>query len=84
MLVENSKDEKMQNPRYTAIFVDYENVYYHLRNKYADIPELSDFVVELLMNLQKHLEQESRTNCTALHLHEGVYHETSQTAVPAH
>lgn len=42
---------------YTAIFVDYENVYYHLRNKYADIPELSDFVVELLMNLQKHLEE---------------------------
>lgn len=42
---------------YAAIFVDYENVYYHLRNKYADIPELSDFVVELLMNLQKHLEE---------------------------
>lgn len=44
---------------YTAIFIDYENVYYHLRNKYADIPELSDFVVELLMNLQKHLAEQS-------------------------
>lgn len=42
---------------FSAIFVDYENVYYHLRNRYADIPELSDFVVELLMNLQKHLEE---------------------------
>lgn len=57
MLLVNSEIEKMQNPRYTAIFVDYENVCYHLRNKYADIPELSDFVVELLMNLQKHLEE---------------------------
>jgi uncharacterized LabA/DUF88 family protein len=43
--------------KYAAIFVDYENVYYHLRNKYADVLELSDFVVELLMNLQKHLEE---------------------------
>jgi len=49
----------MQNDKYTAIFVDYENVYYHLRNNYADIPELSDFVVELLMNLQKHLAEKS-------------------------
>lgn len=32
---------------FTAIFIDYENVYYHLRNTYADIPELSDFMVEL-------------------------------------
>jgi uncharacterized LabA/DUF88 family protein len=45
---------------FAAIFVDYENVYYHLRNKYADIPELSDFVVELLMNLQNHLEEKFR------------------------
>jgi uncharacterized LabA/DUF88 family protein len=45
------------NGAFAAIFVDYENVYYHLRNRYADIPELSDFVVELLMNLQKHLEE---------------------------
>lgn len=42
---------------YSAIFVDYENVYYHLSNKYADIPELSDFVVELLMNREEHLKK---------------------------
>lgn len=42
---------------YAAISIDYENVYYHLRGKYADIPELNDFVVEILMNLQKHLEE---------------------------
>jgi hypothetical protein len=42
---------------FAAIFIDYENVYYHLRNTYADISELRDFVVELLMNLQKHLEE---------------------------
>lgn len=41
---------------FAAIFVDYENVYYHLRNRYADIPELSDFVIDLLMSLQRNLE----------------------------
>ena len=42
---------------FAAIFIDYENVYYHLIHQYADIPELNDFVVELLMNLQRHLDE---------------------------
>jgi len=27
---------------YAAIFIDYENVYYHLKSTYADISELND------------------------------------------
>lgn len=48
----------MQNEKYTAIFIDYENVYYHLTNTYADIPELNDYVIELLRSLKAHLEKE--------------------------
>lgn len=42
---------------FAAIFIDYENVYYHLRKRFADIPELGDFVIDLLMSLQRHLEE---------------------------
>ncbi len=41
---------------FVAVFVDYENVYYHLQKRYADIPELGDFVINLFVSLQKHLE----------------------------
>lgn len=50
-------ESNIRHSAFSAIFVDYENVCYHLRNKYADIPELSDFVVELLMNRQKHFKE---------------------------
>ncbi|MCB2203470.1 NYN domain-containing protein [bacterium] len=43
---------------YASLFIDYENVYYHLTNKYADIPELNDYVIDLLMNLNAYLEKE--------------------------
>ena len=62
----NHDDERFQLPDpqaqlgalgYAAIFIDYENVYYHMRSAYADIPELNDFVIDLLMSLQKRLEE---------------------------
>ena len=46
--------------RFAALFIDYENVYYHLKAAYADIPELNDAVIELLMSLQKRLEETFR------------------------
>ena len=41
-------DSNMQQRGFCAVFVDYENVYYHLARTYADIPELSDFVIDFL------------------------------------
>jgi hypothetical protein len=52
-------DRRYSVQGFAAIFIDYENVYYHLRSTYADVPELNDFVIELLMNLQMHLEETS-------------------------
>ena len=43
--------------QFTAIFIDYENIYYHLSDRYADIPDLNDFVLDLLRNLKTRLEE---------------------------
>lgn len=56
-------DERVPSPAiadmhgYAVVFIDYENVYYHLSTAYADIPELNDFVIDLLMSLQRRLEE---------------------------
>lgn len=44
------------NQKFAAIFIDYENIYYHLRDQYADIPDLNDYVLDLLRDLRKRLE----------------------------
>jgi uncharacterized LabA/DUF88 family protein len=41
---------------FAAIFLDFENVYYFLKNEFADPPELNDHVLEILRNLRTHLE----------------------------
>ena len=43
---------------YAAIFVDFENVYYYLRNQYADLPDLTEYTLEMLRNLRTYLEQQ--------------------------
>jgi hypothetical protein len=46
------------DPRgYAAVFIDYENVYYHMTGLYADFPELNDYIIDLLMNLHRQLEE---------------------------
>lgn len=51
------KDD-IENKGYAAIFVDFENVYYYLRNRYADLPDLTEYTLEMLRNLRTYLEQE--------------------------
>ncbi|MBN1447951.1 MAG: NYN domain-containing protein [Bacteroidetes bacterium] len=53
-LLKNSVDDG----GYAAIFVDFENVFYYLRNAYADLPDLTEYTLELLRNLRNYLEQE--------------------------
>lgn len=41
--------------RHAAIFLDYENLLYHLKNEYADPPQVTDAIAEILRNLRVHL-----------------------------
>ncbi|MBN1448924.1 MAG: NYN domain-containing protein [Bacteroidetes bacterium] len=52
--LKGSGDEK----GYAAIFVDFENVFYYMRNQYADLPDLTEYTLELLRNLRNYMEQE--------------------------
>ena len=42
---------------FAAIFLDFENVYYFLKNEFADPPELNDHVLEILRSLRNHLSE---------------------------
>lgn len=50
--------ENHEERRYAAIFVDFENVFYYLQNQYADLPDLTEYALELLRNLRVYLENE--------------------------
>ncbi|WP_375417712.1 NYN domain-containing protein [uncultured Hymenobacter sp.] len=40
---------------YAAVFIDFENVYYFLKNHFADPPDLNDYVLELVRRLRENL-----------------------------
>ena len=54
----NLARDRTEDKRYAAIFVDFENVYYYLRNQYADLPDLTEYTLEMLRNLRTYLEQQ--------------------------
>jgi len=41
-----------------AIFIDYENVYYYLKNKYKDPPELSSYTSDIIRSLRGLINEE--------------------------
>ncbi|MCB2204497.1 NYN domain-containing protein [bacterium] len=43
---------------YAAVFVDFENVFYYLKSQYTDLPDLTEYTLELIRNLRVYLEQE--------------------------
>lgn len=43
---------------YAAVFIDFENVYYFLKNHFADPPDLNDYVLELVRTLRETLLQQ--------------------------
>src|SRR5438477_4074244 len=43
-------------PAYAAVFIDFENIFYFLKDNYADLPDLNDYIFDILRSLQKHLE----------------------------
>jgi hypothetical protein len=44
--------------RFAAVFLDFENIYYFLKNTFFDPPGLNDHVLELLRNLRHRLSEE--------------------------
>lgn len=42
---------------YAALFIDFENLYYHLSGQYVDHPDVNDAILDLLRNLRTHLEE---------------------------
>lgn len=45
-----------------AIFVDYENILYHLKEEYGDPPQVADIIVELLRNLRSYMLESNQFN----------------------
>jgi len=43
---------------YAAVFIDFENVYYFLKNHFHDPPELNDYVLDLVRSLREKLRAE--------------------------
>ncbi len=50
--------ERSNTPRFAALFLDFENIYYYLREEFVDPPNLNDAILELLRNLRHHLQDE--------------------------
>ena len=46
-------------PSYAAVFIDFENVYYFLKNHFHDPPDLNDYVLALVRKLRETLAQRS-------------------------
>lgn len=44
-----------EGPSYAAVFVDFENVYYFLKNHFHDPPDLNDYVLALVRKLRETL-----------------------------
>ena len=45
---------------YAALFIDYENIFYYLKQQYANLPDLSEYALILIRKLRAHLENELR------------------------
>ncbi len=56
-MVNNMAAGSMSSTPFAAVFLDFENVYYFLKNEFADPPELNDHVLEILRNLRTHLAE---------------------------
>ncbi len=42
---------------YAAVFIDFENIYYYLKENYADLPDLNDYILDMLRNLRSYLDR---------------------------
>lgn len=49
---------KMESPNHAAVFIDYENILYHLKAEYAQPPQLTDVITGILRNLRSYLSNE--------------------------
>ena len=47
----------LRETQHTAVFIDYENIYYYLKNTFREPPELGSFTSEIIRNLRLHLEE---------------------------
>jgi NYN domain len=57
----------MTEARYAAVFVDYENVYYHLKNNFNLGLEVNDYVLDIIRNLRTMTNTERGQQCIVLH-----------------
>jgi uncharacterized LabA/DUF88 family protein len=48
---------KAQASPYAAVFIDFENVYYFLKNHFHDPPDLNDYVLDIVRKLREELSQ---------------------------
>lgn len=52
--------KSQQTPRqkgFAAVFIDFENIYYYLKESYADLPDLNDYILDMLRNLRSYLDR---------------------------
>lgn len=52
-----SKIQSAGSP-HTAVFIDYENIHYYIKNNYRDPPELGTYTAEIIRSLRQNLEGE--------------------------
>lgn len=55
-----------RNRGFAAIFIDFENIYYYLKDNYGDLADLNDYLFEMLRNLQHHLERRLGMQCIVM------------------
>jgi len=48
---------------FAAVFIDFENIFYYLKENYADLPDLNDYIFDMLRNLQRLLERRLGLQC---------------------
>lgn len=45
---------------HAAVFLDYENILYHLKKEYADPPQIADTIAEILRSLREYLSEHDK------------------------
>ena len=52
---------------YAAVFIDFENIYYFLKNHFHDPPDLNDYALDLIRNLRDQLKRDQGLDTLVLY-----------------
>lgn len=56
-----------KTPTYAAVFIDFENVYYHLRKRLLNEERTQDVIIDLIRSLREYIQDQRNESCIIQH-----------------